>query len=577
MRSEEETKNGSLLPERYNRFQLTAVFVSVIIAYIITAPPIYRYGVSNHNTQLILIKNTLEPSYLANDWYVDAATGFGTPYYYYVELVAMISGIIGLPNAVFLLYLLSLIGIVAGIWFFIAEIYQDQLVATISVGLILAHGAALPGIIPFPPSLGGNSLFRSFFIPSHFANAFILIGLVYAVKARYRYSFALLGIATVFHVVNGFWIAVTVGLCAVAVEAGPDLREKKLRLAIKKIPWDAALVYGVISSLVILPLLYSQLSIDSGFDATYINAWVRNPHHFILSTWSTVGTAITILFILVAIFLIYLFGDLLFSTERDRLFAFSYILSLVSIMFFGGYVFTEIMPISTIINLQPYRIDDYLYLILYGGVAKLIVIGLYQTSQRFSSDPTRFPISVILAVVIVVTVIWTVPVMMTQMGSDRFVESHNQGFGANQSVSEIYIQTPSHDEDLKEAYRWIETETPEDAVFLAPPSQQGFRLGTSRALVVDFKAFPPGGEGPVQWEQRMNAVCNADIRQYDNSGFSISEACDDGFYNMTESEMKMVAESYNADWVLTKNGDYSFQHEYSAGDYHIYKIDSSDI
>ena len=564
--------------ERYSPFQLITVFIFILFTYIVTSPPVYRYGVSNQASQLPLIKHVMDPSYLANDWVVSVRTGFGSPRYYYTQTVGTFSEIVGLSVSVFILYSLSLVVIIAGIWLFTNEVYDDKLAATVTVGLILAQSVTVP--VALPPNLGGNSLISSYLIPSHLANAFILISLVYAVKSQYRRSFGLLGIATLIHIVNGFWIAVTIGLCVVAVEAGSELRDGNFKLAIKNIPWDAALIYGVISSLAILPALATNISAESGFEAAYIIAWVRHPHHYVLSTWSVLSVVTTLAFISISILLIYHFRSYIISDNETQVFVFTYIASIATIMFLGGYVFTEIISVGTIIKLQPYRIDDFLYLMLYGGIAKLIVIGLHQIAYRSSIDATTFSVGVVLIAVILATVTWTIPVIMTQMGSDMFVESHDQGFGANQSTSEIinevYISTPSHSEDLEEAYTWIETETPTDAVFLAPPGQEGFRLGTSRARVVNLKSFPFPGDAPVEWEQRMNDVCSTDIRQVSGQGSAIAEKCDSEYNNMTEEEINHLSERYEANWILTKNESYDLQHEYSTGEYHIYRIESSE-
>lgn len=139
-----------------------------------------------------------------------------------------------------------------------------------------------------------------------------------------------------------------------------------------------------------------------------------------------------------------------------------------------------------------------------------------------------------------------------------------------------YIQTPQHAEDIKEAYVWIETESPLNATFLAPPDSQGFRLSTSRARVVDFKSFPFPGDAPVEWKSRMDDVCNADIRKLSNQDLYITEACSDGYKDLTEEQINHLSEKYEANWILTKNESYDLHHAYSAGEYHIYRIESSE-
>lgn len=463
-----------------------------------------------------------------------------------------------------------------GVYILISDIFDDRLVATVTVGLILAHGATLPGVIPFQPDLGGNSLISNYLIPSHIANALILISLVYAVRQKYRHSFSVLGVATLFHVVNGFWIAVTVGLCAVVVETGSEFQNENFRLGMKNIPWSGGIIYSAISSFVILPLLATNLSAESEFEVAYIIAWVRHPHHYILSTWSVPSIATTVAFIITGFLIIYYFRDIIFNSNDKRAFACTYVVSITSIMFVGGYVLTEVVPIGAIIKLQPFHIDDFLYVILYAGIAKVAVVALHRVANQTTINYNTLSIGIVLISVIIATVTWTIPLIMMQMGSSMFVENHYQGIGGDQSISEIYIQTPQHAEDIKEAYVWIETESPLDATFLAPPDSQGFRLSTSRARVVDFKSFPFPGDAPVEWKSRMDDVCNADIRKLSNQDLYITEACSDGYKDLTEEQINHLSEKYEANWILTKNESYDLHHAYSAGEYHIYRIESSE-
>jgi len=560
----------SYLNREYKLIQLILVSLCIALSYVITTPPIYKYAVGNQGSQLPLIKHAMDPSYLANDWVVGLRTGAAAPKYYYTQTVATISEFIGLSTTIFIMYVISTAIIISCLWLLVNEIFADKLVATITVGMFLAHSVTAP-IIIFPPDLGGNHLIQDYLLPSHIANAFILVGLVYSIKKAYRRAFLFFGIATLFHVVNAFWISVTVGLCAVAIEAGPEIKNKNIVPAIKKIPWDAAAIYGVISSFIVVPLLVSTLSSNVGFEAAYITAWVRHPHHYILSEWPVRKTITTILFILVSIASLHYYKNILFRNDTKKTFSFVYVYALIAILFFGGYVFTELIPIDTIIQLFPYRVDDFLYLILYGAIAKIVIIQLYKVGTRTSYDPVDFSVGVICVVLLIGVIGWSGGLALAQSGAEVSVISGDFA-GPDKTLSELYVETPSREDELEVAYDWIESETPTDVIFLAPPSQSRFRLGSSRARVVNFKAFPFGSESAVEWEQRMNAVCNADIREFEQKGFKIPEQCDERFNNMTQDEITTVAESYNVSWILTKNSGYDLQHKHSVGEYHIYRI-----
>lgn len=55
--------------------------------------------------------------------------------------------------------------------------------------------------------------------------------------------------------------------------------------------------------------------------------------------------------------------------------------------------------------------------------------------------------------------------------------------------------------------QWARQSSPEDAVFVVPPSLGQFRFGAQRAIVVDFKAIPFADEALREWNSRMHACC----------------------------------------------------------------------
>lgn len=575
---EETNVDDRLSALEYEPLHLAVLLFSIVGAYLVTTPPVYGYGVFDQVNQLPLIKHAMDPTYLANDWVVGVRTGLTSPKFYYNQTVAAFADIVGLSTAVFLLYVASFVAIIGCAWLFTEELFNDKLVATLTVGMLLANYVAHPFNVPYPPDLGGNGLIEPFLTTTLPANALILGGLVYGAKARYRVSFALLGVATLYHTTNGFWIAVTVGLCTVAVEAGSALREGNLKAAVRNVPWDGAAVYGLVSSFAIVPLLHANLFSDVSFDAAYVMAWVRHPHHYIPSTWPVVDTAVTVAFILGSAAILYHYRDVVFPDDDSAAFGLTYVASLLIVMFLGGYVFTELIPVGTVIKLTPWRMDDFIYLVLYGGLARLAVIGLSQASEKTSVGPERFSVGVVLLVVLISVLAWTTPVVLMHLDSGAFdgdIYEISADQKVSESVNDLYIQDASQPDDLRKTYEWIESETPSDVVFLAPPSQNRFRLSTSRARVVNIKSFPFNSRAMLEWEQRMNAVCDDDIRGLQGDATVLYNECDRGFNSMSDRQLKTVANRYGATWLLTRNANYSFQHEYTNGDYHVYRINTS--
>ena len=558
LHSESEWKKVSSFS--YSRRQLFILISTIGFAYLITTPPIYRYAISNQTVHLPIVEHVLNPSYLANDWYVNSAGGFDSPRYFYTRTIALISQLVGLPTAVFILYISATVATIIGLWTLIYEIFNDKLVATIAVGITLAHlTAGLPA-----PDLGGNSLIGSYLDPDKIANPILIVGLIYSIREEYTKGFFFFGLGTLFHVVNGFWIALATGISVAAVEAWPNLREKNYKQSIINVPWHSALIYGIISSVVIIPLYMANFTSEVSETAVYIDAWIRHPHHKILTSWNPWLTAATIGAVVVGCFLLFYFRFVLIPNKQKRQFIIVYTLSLLSIMFLGGYIFVEVIYVPSITQLQAFRIDSFIYVVLYGVLAKLTVFILHRCGYKMNIKPGTFVISMLCIIIILATVGWGIP----------FAVAHQ---GSNQSLSEIYIQTPSHGEDLENSYAWIQSNTPRDSVVLAPPSESGVRLATSRAIVVNIKSFPFRHDAILEWEERLNTVCDMNVREHEGNVSSIVQSCEENYHNLTESEIKYISKTYRADYAISKNSSYNFPIEEKFGNYTIYRINTSTV
>jgi hypothetical protein len=541
----------------YSRRQLFILIAVICLAYIITTPPIYRYFVSNQTVHLPIVKNTLNPSYLEADWYVNSANGFDSPRFFYTRLIALLSQVVGLPAAVLLLYILATITTILALWILIHEIFNDALVATITVGITLGlHLVASP--LP-PPNLGGNSLIGSYLDPDKIANPLVLIGLIYAIRSKYKRSFALFGVATLFHVVNGFWIALATGLTVAVIEAHPKIKSKEYKQSISRIPWDGAIIYGIVASFVIVPLYMSNFGSGISDLAVYIDAWIRHPHHKILSSWNPLVTSFTAGFVLIGSLLLFLLKELLIPNKRSRQFTLIYITSLLSFMFLAGYIFVEVIYIPSVTQLQAFRIDDFVYIILYAVLAKLSIFIMYDVSKRLDVRPSSFCINTCTIIVIMCILVWSSVFIIQTSLTDSGPKIE-------------YIQNPSHGEDLNRSFEWIQSNTPKNSIILTPPSEAGVRLATSRAIVVNWKSFPFRHNAIIEWEHRLSSVCDMPIKESGQSIGPLSKQCRENYHNLSENEVTGISEKYGADYILTKNSTYALEHEISFGEYHIYKI-----
>lgn len=419
-------------------------------------------------------------------------------------------------------------------------LFNDISVVMLTIGSVLSP---LHRVFDF----GGNVLFNSYLLPSHLANALILLGYVFVIKRRYRYGFAIFGIATCFHVVNGFWMAVVAGICVVTIECLQSLRSHEIGEAVKQVPWTAAGIYGAIALVGVLPLLVENFSTSTGFKSIYYMAWVRHPFHYVPSTWPLWQLVVTSGFIIFTTIFMWVFRHKIFDSTQSALFTFTWIITL-QLIFLSGGIFTEVYPIPTIIKLQPFHVDGFLFVLLYGGLWK----GGVHLFDRFIKNHTSSSSEVLTKIFILclVGILIIAPIM---------------------GASFIVYDSPEYTSELSESYDWIAAETPENATFITSPTKASFRIGTSRAQVVDIKSFPFKPKAMIEWGERIKHVCGATSQLTSQDKLN----CDRTYQNLSENTIRKIALRYDSCWVLSRNQTYSFDKRYSNEKYTIYHLQNS--
>ena len=94
--------------------------------------------------------------------------------------------------------------------------------------------------------------------------------------------------------------------------------------------------------------------------------------------------------------------------------------------------------------------------------------------------------------------------------------------------------------------------TPTDAVFVVPPSEEAFRLRARRAIVVNFKGLPPFTEQLPEWRDRLEDVLDLDDLRALPRGMSPAiEAIRVRYESLPPAHLVDVAKRYGARYVLT--------------------------
>ena len=93
-------------------------------------------------------------------------------------------------------------------------------------------------------------------------------------------------------------------------------------------------------------------------------------------------------------------------------------------------------------------------------------------------------------------------------------------------------------QNWKKVCRWIQTNTPSDAVFFTPAQQQTFKWYAQRTEVVAWKDVPQDAANIIEWRERIATLYNPQLR-YAN-----------GLLQYTDDQLLDLAKHYDATHLL---------------------------
>ena len=117
---------------------------------------------------------------------------------------------------------------------------------------------------------------------------------------------------------------------------------------------------------------------------------------------------------------------------------------------------------------------------------------------------------------------------------------------------------------------WINSNTPQDSIFITPPIEYEFALKAQRAQVVTYKCVPPGKK-IFLWKQRMEDLNGGKFIQ-EGKGWMYMEL-KKNYPKLEEYEIRAMKNKYGADYIMTTtNGYKGFEIVYQNQIYTLYKI-----
>ena len=355
-------------------------------------------------------------------------------------------------------------------------------------------------------SFGGFASFRYYVEPATFS-MLIFPALALLPYRRWRWAAGLLGAAALFHASFLIHTGAIVGVLALYLFLHRE----------KRAAWQVVLIYAVF----VLPLviyMLTQMADPYTAQANQILALNRVPHHTLPSRWWDTTEWVHTGVVLVALGVFSWRG-------RGPL---RWILLATVAYMSAGIAYVALSGDMNIAILMPWRASGYLY-----TVAQLIVLtaGLFAVVKVLAHLHLSAGRWVLLFVPIALLV-----QSIAAYGLFRVLP----GEYADSTTDPVYP-----------FYQLVQNNTPEDAVFLIPTGQTGFRLGAQRAVYVDWKSHPYKGSQVLEWWQRIQFAQDF----YQLEGAERQLACQDAavdYYMLsasTRSEAEPIMLQWE-DWVL---------------------------
>jgi hypothetical protein len=365
------------------------------------------------------------------------------------------------------------------------------------------------------------------------AYCFVLLALGSLAKKQYRWLWPQLGLACSFHVLVGGW-ATLASIFAITVSS--KRLSSSIRISsIKNIsPLDRLTKYwlpitlgGSFALIGILPPLLSDFSAnpDAKSFANYIYVVERISHHLSFGAFSAARVACFAI-ILFAFAAVGHFSKRLPSPSQARWSPiYNFALGSLGISF-AGLILSGISEsdgrlagfCTGLLRFYWFRLADF-------AVPLALSFGcLILVQQNYRIGPTNDPISFqrmrkISSLAFVAAIAMATSLLIF----DRHADPRPR---ADRAALPSYPDDPTRTRQTYENWirvcQWIESNTPNDSVFITPDQQQTFKWYAQRTEVVNWKDVPQDAQSMLDWRRRV-ALFIEPQRQYPQGLFAYSD------------------------------------------------------
>jgi hypothetical protein len=551
----------------------------------------YQFGQSNHTVYLLSALRFNDANLLANDWFTTQTLQYHGAF---ARLSAALDRL-GVIRAAFLLGYLSLVAFWHIAWLRLTVALGGTLrVYLLSVILFFLSAAGLGlGMYDF--------LQDSALLPSNIANVAMLWGVYFWITRRSALAGVALGLAGLFHlnhalVAIGLWCAL---LLWDRLVCHPERSRSFAALRM------TALLVGTVSVLVLsaVSIVPALRALSTGSPKLPLREFVdlyvrlRHPHHYDPSSWPA-ALWITFLWpIPLWIAVARRWPAAAAKREAAQVFLLLLALQLLALVFAGLWYASE-----TLIQLSLYRFSIYLKLMSCIGAALLlgrnprrpvlfwvaVIAAAVAVVARFTLTRIAGDLNplLLLAALLLCCAVFDRPaaaaaapavlaaVIAIVAGAtliSRMSNAHFLGLGV--------LMNPQDSPDYHRLCIYARDHTPIDAIFLAPPSEQEFRLTARRAIVVNFKGVPQLSAELSEWRDRLARVLDLPSTldalprgRFDHALAAIAKRYDE----LSADHLIAVAREYHARYVIAARvlDMPGATLVFESGPYHLYDLTS---
>lgn len=486
----------------------------------------YAYGIYNHCITIPFIKSLLHSDIYHFDYLISEKRFF---YTYFISICGLLIETfkVSLPAVFFIVYFLSLYATITAIFLLSMRLFEKR---------EAAYMASMLLIFSFT-TLGQERTVENLLMERTFALPFLLFSFYAFFGKTYNTSAVLAGIAFIFHPLSACYALLILVNCFLY----KLLKEKAIRQFVSGM---------VLILLVISPLLILKLENPApGLSFIHVNSeWLellrlRSAHHIFPGTWNHLVMLESLAFI-TGFLITWKYKPRAEHHAIVRLGFFT-----VLVLFVVATVFTEIIPVSIVIQFQLFRSFKFIFFfaIIYyanyilsapntpSGIIMKIVVTLLLLAPYLHENA-----GVIAGVTLLMfSAVAGVSLLEKAGGRARRYLMPAQltmllALGIAGSLHRVHFSIKnSQDKEWLSVQEWARENTPKDAAFIVPPYLEGFRVESERTLYGEWKDGTQMLFNPSfghEWMRRMEKL-----------GYKKEEPFRNSFRNLTEHDFEQIA------------------------------------